>query len=280
MAVRAMSRATGGAVRANPRHTQPREGHRSPAADGRAPLGPAPGAMGGLARLQLGGLEGHDAHGPAKPGGPGDGRHHRVSGSVARPPAKVRVAHRQPPGRAMAVRAMSRATGGAARANPRHTQPREGHRRPAADGRAPLGPAPGAMGVSGSVARPPAKVRVAHRQPHGRAMAVRAMSRATGGAARANPRHTRPRGTPAPHRGRRGTVEARPLCKGGLARNHHTVVGGDRGTTRTARQNRAADGRAAPPLARPRCPVTGLGPGGPRAATQTRHGRARHVPSY
>ncbi|KAH7650812.1 hypothetical protein IHE45_20G015500 [Dioscorea alata] len=85
-------------------------------------------------------------------------------------------------------------------------------------------------------------------------MAVRAMSRATGGAARANPRHTRPRGTPAPHRGRRGTVGARPLCKGGLARNHHTVVGGDRGTTRTARQNRAADGRAAPPLARPALP--------------------------
>ncbi|KAH7650780.1 hypothetical protein IHE45_20G012300 [Dioscorea alata] len=54
MAVRAMSRATGGAARANPRHTQPREGHRHPAADGRAPLGPAPGAMGGLARLQLG----------------------------------------------------------------------------------------------------------------------------------------------------------------------------------------------------------------------------------
>ncbi|KAH7650789.1 hypothetical protein IHE45_20G013200 [Dioscorea alata] len=155
--------------------------------------------------------EGHDALGRAKPGRPGDGRHHRESGSVARPPAKVRVAHRQPPGRAMSVRAMSRARGGAARANPRHT---------------------------------------------------------------------RPRGTPAPHRGRRGTVGARPLCKGGLARNHHTVVGGDRGTTRTARQNRAADGRAAPPLARPRCPVTGLGPGGPRAATQTRHGRARHVPSY
>ncbi|KAH7650760.1 hypothetical protein IHE45_20G010300 [Dioscorea alata] len=248
MAVRAMSRATGGAARANPRHTQPREGHRSPAADGRAPLGPAPGAMGGLARLQLGGqrgttrtagqnrgdrgtgdttaraaaspdhrprsewltgshpdapwpcgqcperrgaprartpaapdrerdtgappprhgrqgtvgarpwcngrvsaaptrrAEGHDAHGRAKPGRPGDGRHHRESGSVARPPAKVRVAHRQPPGRAMAVRAMSRATGGAARANPRRTQPREGHRSPAADGRAPLGPAPGAMG--------------------------------------------------------------------------------------------------------------------------------------
>ncbi|KAH7668859.1 hypothetical protein IHE45_11G038200 [Dioscorea alata] len=113
---------------------------------------------------------GHDAHGPAKPGGPGDGRHHRESGRVARPPAK----------------------------------------------------------------------------PHGRAMAVRAMSRATGGASRANPRHTQPRGTSAPHRGRQGTVGARPLCKGGLARNHHTVVG----------------------------------PGGPRAATQTRHGRARHVPSY
>ncbi|KAH7650775.1 hypothetical protein IHE45_20G011800 [Dioscorea alata] len=58
MAVRAMSRATGGAARANPCHTQPREGHRSPAADGRAPLGPAPGAMGGLARLQLGGQRG------------------------------------------------------------------------------------------------------------------------------------------------------------------------------------------------------------------------------
>ncbi|KAH7650802.1 hypothetical protein IHE45_20G014500 [Dioscorea alata] len=90
--------------------------------------------------------EGHDAHGRAKPGRPVDGRHHRESDSVARPPAKVRVAHRQPPGRAMAVRAMSRATGGAARANPRHTQLREGHRSPAADGRAPLGPAPGAMG--------------------------------------------------------------------------------------------------------------------------------------
>ncbi|KAH7650756.1 hypothetical protein IHE45_20G009900 [Dioscorea alata] len=58
MAVRAMSRATGGAACANPRHTQPREGHRSPAADSRAPLGPAPGAMGGLARLQLGGQRG------------------------------------------------------------------------------------------------------------------------------------------------------------------------------------------------------------------------------
>ncbi|KAH7663394.1 hypothetical protein IHE45_14G051600 [Dioscorea alata] len=239
MAVRAMSRATGDAARANPRHTQLREGHRRPAADGRAPLGPAPSAMGGLARLQLGGQRGttrtsrlnrgdrgtgdttaraaaspdnrpssewltgshpdapwpcgqcperrgsprartpappnrerdtgdspptaghrwgppwcngrvsaaptrlaagHDAHGPAKQGGPGDGRHRRESGSVARHPAKFRVAHRQPPGRAMAVRAMSRATGVAARANPRPTQPREGHRRLTADGRAPLGP--------------------------------------------------------------------------------------------------------------------------------------------
>ncbi|KAH7668860.1 hypothetical protein IHE45_11G038300 [Dioscorea alata] len=133
---------------------------------------------------------GHDAHGPAKPGGPGDGRHHRESGRVARPPAK----------------------------------------------------------------------------PHGRAMAVRAMSRATGGASRANPRHTQPRGTSAPHRGRQGTVGARPLCKGG-----HNAHG-------PAKPGGRWPGGA--PLARPRCPVTGLGPGGPRAATQTRHGRARHVPSY
>ncbi|KAH7668862.1 hypothetical protein IHE45_11G038500 [Dioscorea alata] len=58
MAVRAMSRGTGGAARANPRPTQPREGHRRPAADGRAPLGPAPSAMDGLSRLQLGGQPG------------------------------------------------------------------------------------------------------------------------------------------------------------------------------------------------------------------------------
>ncbi|KAH7663386.1 hypothetical protein IHE45_14G050700 [Dioscorea alata] len=99
------------------------------------------------------------------------------------------------------------------------------------------------------------------------------------GAPRAHPRRTQPRATPAPRRGRRGTVGARPLFKGGLARNHHTVVGRDRGTTRTTRQNRVADGRAAPPRARPRCPVTSLGSCAPRAATQTCHGRARHVPS-
>ncbi|KAH7650842.1 Zinc finger RING/FYVE/PHD-type protein [Dioscorea alata] len=109
-------------------------------------VGARPWCNGRVSAAPTGRAAGHDAHGRAKPGRPGDGRHRRESGSIAGRPAKFRVAHRQPPGRAMAVRVMSRATGGTARANPRHTQPREGHRCPAADGRAPLGPAPGAMG--------------------------------------------------------------------------------------------------------------------------------------
>ncbi|KAH7650762.1 hypothetical protein IHE45_20G010500 [Dioscorea alata] len=300
MAVRAMSRATGGAARANPRHTQPREGHRRPAADGRAPLGPAPRAMGGLARLQLGGQRGTTRTAGQNRGdrGTGDTTARAAASPDHRP--RLRVAHRQPPGRAMAVRAMSRATGGAARANPRHTQPIEGHRSPAADGRAPLGPAPRAMGglarlqlggqrgttrtarlkpgrpgdgrhhrESGSVARPPAKVRVAHRQPPGRAMAVRAMSRATGGAARANPRHTQPReGHRSPAADGRAPLGPAPGAMGGLAR---LQLGGQRGTTRTAGQNRGDRGTgdttaraAASPDHRPRSEwLTGSHPDAP-----------------
>ncbi|KAH7672087.1 hypothetical protein IHE45_09G030400 [Dioscorea alata] len=162
--------------------------------------------MGGLARRLLGGQRGttrtarrnRGAGGRAAP--PRERRHLPIPGQgPSGPPAATRTRH----GRAGNV-----PSDGGRRARTTAAPNREGHRRPAADGVAPLRPAPCAMG--------------------------------------------------------------------GLARH---LLGGQRGTTRTARRNRGTGGRAAPPRERRHLPTPGQGPSGPPAATRTRHGRAGNVPS-
>ena len=107
-----------GAPRARPQTAQPRGTTGAPPRTATPRWGP-PLGKGGLARQPTSAGSGARRARPGTPRGrrPG-GAAARGSGGAARSPSDVRVAHGQPPGRAMAVRAMSRARGRAALAPP------------------------------------------------------------------------------------------------------------------------------------------------------------------
>ncbi|KAH7650753.1 hypothetical protein IHE45_20G009600 [Dioscorea alata] len=218
-------------------------GTPSPAADGRAPLGPAPRCNGRVSAAPTRRAEGHDAHGRAKPGRPGDGRHHRESGkrrpTTGQGPSGSPAADPdapwpcgQCPERRGAPRARTPATPNRERdtgAPPRTAGHRWGPPSGAMGGlaRLQLGGQRGTTrtcraktGATGGRATPPRERQrrpttgqgpsgspAATRTRHGRAGNVPSDG---GRRAREPPPHPTERGTPAPRRGRQGTVGARP----------------------------------------------------------------------